>query len=93
MSDPITSLNQESAATDVTLVVRNIVGNDLAIDSVEVPREQRQGVVVLRGRLMVPSHVAFPRWLKELRPLGFTPMLRDDETVCRKHPDQTLGST
>jgi membrane-associated protease RseP (regulator of RpoE activity) len=57
--------------------VRALVAEDLAIDSVQVGRDQtREGVVMLRGRLLRPSHEVFPRWLAELNRRGYTPMLR-----------------
>jgi membrane-associated protease RseP (regulator of RpoE activity) len=57
--------------------VRALVAEDLAIDSVQVGRDQaREGVVILRGRLLRPSHEVFPRWLAELNRRGYTPMLR-----------------
>jgi membrane-associated protease RseP (regulator of RpoE activity) len=79
MSDSILVLAPEpipSLMEDANEVVRRIVGNDLIIESVEVPRDPKQGVLVVRGRLTVPSHIAFRRWLAELRPVGFTPTLR-----------------
>lgn len=63
---------------DVTAAVRRIVGSDLAVESIEIPRDERLGLLVMRGRLTIPSHTAFRRWLAELRPLGYTPMLRAD---------------
>jgi membrane-associated protease RseP (regulator of RpoE activity) len=60
--------------------VRALVADDLAIDAVQVARDQaREGVVVLRGRLLRPSHEVFPRWLAELNRRGYTPMLRPGE--------------
>jgi membrane-associated protease RseP (regulator of RpoE activity) len=78
MSDLLVQNVSASVNTDVLSIVRRVVGNDLTIESVEVPRDQRQGELVLRGRLTLPSHTAFRRWLAELRPLGYTPMLRPD---------------
>jgi membrane-associated protease RseP (regulator of RpoE activity) len=78
MSDQLAMLNAESAVADVASDIRRIVGSDLSIESIESPRDPRQGTLVLRGRLTVPSHIAFRRWLAELRPLGYTPMLRPD---------------
>jgi membrane-associated protease RseP (regulator of RpoE activity) len=78
MSDSLVLLSSEVVDADIATRVRRVVGNDLTIESVEVPRDIRQGVLVLRGQLTVPSHTAFSRWLAELRPLGYTPMLRPD---------------
>ena len=78
MSDSLALLSSEVVDADIATRVRRVIGNDLTIESVEVPRDIRQGILVLRGRLTVPSHTAFSRWLAELRPLGYTPMLRPD---------------
>ena len=74
----LAAFQPEVFQTDVALVVRRIVGSDLAIESIEAPRDERLGVLVLRGRLTIASHTAFRRWLADLRPLGYTPMLRPD---------------
>ncbi|RIK30950.1 MAG: site-2 protease family protein [Chloroflexi bacterium] len=66
--------------------VRAIVARDLAIDSIQVARDQaREGVVVVRGRLLHPSHEVFPRWQAELNRRGYTPVLRPDGDA---HSDQ-----
>src|SRR4051794_40460856 len=80
MSDLLVQSATAPVNTDVLSVVRRVVGKDLTIESVEVPRDVRQGELVLRGRLTLPSHTAFRRWLAELRPLGYTPTLRRDPT-------------
>jgi membrane-associated protease RseP (regulator of RpoE activity) len=67
--------------------VRALVARDLVLESVQVARDQeREGVVVVRGRLLRPSHEVFPRWLAELKRWGYTPILRpadrgEDEVV------------
>jgi membrane-associated protease RseP (regulator of RpoE activity) len=71
----------ESATTDPVGNVRAIIGSDLTVESVETPQDPRHGAIVLRGRLTVPSHMAFRRWLLALRPLGYTPMLRHDANI------------
>lgn len=59
--------------------VRMIVARDLVVESMQAARDQaREGVVVVRGRLVHPSHEVFPRWQVELKRLGYTPMLRPD---------------
>jgi membrane-associated protease RseP (regulator of RpoE activity) len=61
--------------------LRAVVAGDLTIDSVEVPRDpDTEGVVVLRGRLLRPSHEAFGRWLVSLNARGYTPTLRPSST-------------
>lgn len=60
--------------------VRALVADDIQIESVQIAREQeREGAVVLRGRLLRPSHEVFPRWLAELNARGCTPVLRPDQ--------------
>jgi membrane-associated protease RseP (regulator of RpoE activity) len=76
MSVPIPTVAPDALTGDLVLTVRRLVEPELAVESVETPREPRQGVLILRGRLVAPSHLAFRRWLAELRPLGYTPMLR-----------------
>lgn len=57
--------------------LRSIVEPDLLIESMQAPREpEKQGVLLLRGRLLRPSHIAFPRWQAELARRDFTPTLR-----------------
>jgi membrane-associated protease RseP (regulator of RpoE activity) len=59
-----------------------LVEGDLAVESVEVPREgERDGVLVLRGRLLRPSHEVFARWLVAFNAAGYTPMLRPGATA------------
>ena len=53
----------------------------MAVESLEVPREaETEGVLILRGRLLRPSHELFPRWLATLNELGYTPTLRPGVT-------------
>jgi membrane-associated protease RseP (regulator of RpoE activity) len=57
--------------------LQRLIEADLAVESVETPRDiETEGVLVLRGRLLRPSEVVFPRWLATLNERGFTPMLR-----------------
>lgn len=78
MSDLLVPLASQPVNADVSATVRRVVGSDLTIESIEVPLDMRLGVLVMRGKLTIPSHTAFPRWLADLRPLGYTPMLRPD---------------
>ncbi len=41
-------------------------------------RTLKDGALVLRGRLLRPSHEVFAGWVTKLRPLGYTPLLRRD---------------
>lgn len=63
-------------AQDLAAMVRTLVANDMEIESIQTTRDQRQGAVMVQGRLLKPSHDLFPRWLAELNARGFTPMLR-----------------
>ncbi len=57
--------------------VSALVAGDLLIEGVETGAEpQRDGLVILRGRLLRPSAESFPRWLRELNARGYTPLLR-----------------
>ncbi|MFN8491384.1 MAG: site-2 protease family protein [Caldilineaceae bacterium] len=65
-----------SEAQTLAEEVRTLVTGDLAIESTQIMRDQRnQGVLVIRGRLLRPSHEVFPHWLAELNRRGYTPML------------------
>ena len=53
----------------------------MQVESVEVPRdEEKEGVLVVHGRLLRPSHELFPRWLATMNELGYTPTLRPSMT-------------
>ncbi|MFN8442092.1 MAG: site-2 protease family protein [Caldilineaceae bacterium] len=59
--------------------VRTLVVGDMRIDSVQIGRDQRrEGAVIVRGHLLQPSDVVFPRWLEALKRRNCTPMLRHD---------------
>lgn len=59
--------------------VRALVAPDLAIESVQIVRDQQnEGAVILRGRLLGPSDQIFTHWLHELNSRGYTPILRPD---------------
>jgi membrane-associated protease RseP (regulator of RpoE activity) len=76
---------------DIATRVRQIVQPDLAIESVQVPLDPaREGALVIRGRLLRPSHEVFAGWVNALRPLGYTPLLRQDEPEPGRpaQPDQ-----
>ncbi len=83
MAEPITParnyvFREVSAeeAQKLAYEVRALVANDLSIESVQTTRDQRQGAVVVHGRLLRPSHEVFTRWMTALNKLGYTPMLR-----------------
>ena len=68
-------------AQGITGEICRIVESDLAIDTIESPREtQSAGILVLRGQLRRASAEVFPRWLRELTQRGYTPVLRNDPT-------------
>lgn len=56
-----------------------LVQTDMSVESVQVPKNpQQDGALVLRGRLLRPSHDFFAGWVAKLRALGYTPLLRRD---------------
>ena len=67
---------QWSAPSEFDARIRRLVEGGLAIESIEVPRNPADGVLVVKGRLLRPSHELFSRWQSTLRPEGYTPMLR-----------------
>ena len=68
--------------------LRTLIAADMAVESLEVPREpETEGVLILRGRLLRPSHELFPRWLATLNELGYTPTLRPGAT---DNPDDVV---
>lgn len=83
MADPITPVPNQvlrevpaEEAQKLANDIRALVANDLTIESIQTTRDQRQGAVVVQGRLLRPSHDVFTRWLTALNQLGYTPMLR-----------------
>lgn len=83
MSDLIPTITDGAAdlsalhAMSLQRELRSIIEPDLLIESIQAPREpEKQGVLLLRGRLLRPSHIAFPRWQAELAQRNFTPTLR-----------------
>ncbi|MBK8051253.1 MAG: site-2 protease family protein [Anaerolineales bacterium] len=72
---------QPTVAIPVSLdKVRAVVEQDMTVVSVEMPREpQVDGVVVVRGQLLRPSHEVFGKWLSTLNASGYTPMLHPSE--------------
>jgi membrane-associated protease RseP (regulator of RpoE activity) len=80
--------------------LRSLIAADMAVESVEVPRDmEKEGVLVLRGRLLRPSHELFPRWLETLNARGYTPTLRPgltdnpDDVVVRVLPGVAAKGT
>ena len=68
--------------------LRALIAADMAVESVEVPRDgEKEGVLVLRGRLLRPSHEVFPQWLAALNARGYTPTLRPANT---DNPDDVV---
>lgn len=78
------------AGEDLAGRVRTILEPDLLIESIQAPRNPKQGALVVLGRLRRPSHVVFPAWINRLRELGYTPMLAPDgkiaATYAADHP-------
>ncbi|MCB0081166.1 MAG: site-2 protease family protein, partial [Caldilineaceae bacterium] len=63
-------------AQQLAATVRTLVADDMTIEAIQTTRDQRQGSVVVHGRLRKPSYEVFSRWLVELNKRGYTPMLR-----------------
>ena len=60
--------------------MRHLVRPDMAIESIQVARDQRnEGTVIVRGRLLRPSEELFTTWMEALKPWGYTPILRKIE--------------
>jgi len=83
MAEPITPARNHifrevpaEEAQKLAYEIRALVANDLSIESVQTTRDQRQGAVVVQGRLLRPSHEVFTPWMTALNKLGYTPMLR-----------------
>lgn len=69
-------------------LLRTLIEEGLAVESVEVPRERQvEGELVLRGRLLRPSHELFPLWLAACNAQGYTPLLRPAESG---HPEDVV---
>lgn len=86
---PFRELSAEEAQS-LSNIVRNLVANDMTIESIQTTRDQRQGAVVVHGRLHRPSHELFPQWLVALNQRGYTPMLRQREIEGRPSDAQDV---
>jgi len=64
---------------DVARTTLDIVGQDLAVESMRMPEKPAAEVLEVRGRLLRPSAEVFSHWLAEFYRRGFTPFLRRDE--------------
>ena len=77
-----------AAGDPVVNDLRALIEAEMAVESVEVPRDgEKDGVLVLRGRLLRRSHEVFPRWLSALTARGYTPTLRPGNT---DNPDDVV---
>jgi membrane-associated protease RseP (regulator of RpoE activity) len=83
VNELVPDLTAETVAADLRAKelqqyqLRSIVATDMLVESVEAPREpEKEGELVLRGRLLRPSHEVFTRWLTAYNAIGYTPMLR-----------------
>jgi len=80
VSLPILGQENDVLAVDAEVLadhLRALVAGDMTIESVQLGRDQkREGVVIVRGRLLKPSEELFPRWMEALKPRGYTPVLR-----------------
>jgi membrane-associated protease RseP (regulator of RpoE activity) len=69
---------QQTQAEAMALTARQVIGSDLAIESIQIPRNPRSEPLVLRGLLQRPSVEVFGRWLADFNQRGYTPLLRPD---------------
>ena len=59
--------------------VRAMLAGEMNVDSVATTKTPAtDGTLVVRGRLLRPSHEVFPGWLTKLNRMGYTPFLRPD---------------
>ncbi len=59
--------------------VRAMLAGEMNVDSVATTKNSAtDGILVVRGQLLRPSHEVFPGWLTKLNRLGYTPFLRPD---------------
>jgi membrane-associated protease RseP (regulator of RpoE activity) len=76
-------LLRQNQAEAMALVARQVVGDDLAVESVQIPHNPLRDPVVLRGLLRRPSAEVFGRWLADFNRRGYTPLLRQDAHSLR----------
>lgn len=74
---------QQTQAEAMALAARQVIGNDLDIESIQLPRDPRREPLILRGLLKRPSVEVFGRWLADFNRRGYTPMLRPDDQAGR----------
>jgi membrane-associated protease RseP (regulator of RpoE activity) len=80
---PVLSIHPEDsdrqAQSELMIAMaRQIVDGDLAIDTIQTPRNPLHDPLVLRGVLRRPSHQVFNRWLAAFNRQGYTPFLAPD---------------
>lgn len=71
-------LLRQNQAEAMALAAQQVVRDDLAVESVQIPRNPLREPVVLRGLLRRPSAEVFGRWLADFNRRGYTPLLRPD---------------
>lgn len=71
-------------------LIHKVVGDGLAIESMQASRNPVREPWVVRGTLLQPSHSLFPQWLAEFNRHGFTPFLRPDGQVTGAVGDSVL---
>ncbi|RME62395.1 MAG: hypothetical protein D6790_06360, partial [Caldilineae bacterium] len=59
----------------VVELTRSVVANDFVVEAIQRPRNPARDPLILRGRLLRPSHEVFPRWREAFQRRGYTPLL------------------
>ncbi|MEZ4679781.1 MAG: site-2 protease family protein [Caldilineaceae bacterium] len=80
----LTPFSREVSAEEAQALantVRALVADDMTIEAIQTTRDQRQGAVVVHGRLRKPSHQVFTHWLRTLNAQGYTPVLRHHQSA------------
>ena len=75
-------INPHAHPQEVALLadkVRAMLAGELSVEAVATTKDPaKEGMLLVRGHLLRPSHEVFPGWLAELKEMGYTPSLRLD---------------
>ncbi len=59
--------------------VRSMLAGEMSVEATASTKDPtKEGALLVRGRLLRPSHEVFPGWLTKLNAMGYTPFLRHD---------------